>query len=704
MPANTAREADISPDGQDRSLRALLADCGSTLDEQQLRQVVSGVAAAPPGYEQDAWMHLVADEPSPQLRLALSLLLDQARTARKPPALSQGGMPEEVAHRLVALREELSRRGLAGFVVPRSDEHQGEYVAAYAERLAWLTGFTGSAGTAVVLNNRAALFVDGRYTVQAAAEVDASWFTIHHSTHEPMSDWLARELPASAGVASDESGSTGGKSAGLGYDPWLHTPAQVEHLRSACARAGARAVPVTSNPIDRVWRDRPPPPIAPVVPHPLQFAGESSVEKRARIAEELRQQHQDAAFLAQPAAIAWLLNIRGGDLPYMPTPLAFAILHADARVELFLDPRKLTAAARMHLDDSVTVVPPDSLAAALDRLGTDRRTVRVDPEAAPEWVARRLRRAGATIAEAADPCALPKATKTPVEVRGIRAAHVRDGAALTRFLAWLPAAAASGTLTESAAADRLAAFRAPGAHFRGLSFPTISAAAGNGAIVHYRVSAATDRRLKPGSLYLVDSGAQYLDGTTDVTRTVAIGEPSAEMCERFTLVLKGHIALARARFPRGTTGSQIDVFARMAMWREGFDYDHGTGHGVGMYLGVHEGPQRISKLPSRVALQPGMVISNEPGYYKPGAYGIRIENLVTVKSAEQPEGAEIDLLEFETLTLAPIDRRLIVTALLGDDEVGWLDAYHARVRETLAPLLDAASAAWLSEATRLIRG
>jgi Xaa-Pro aminopeptidase len=692
----TERRDQISPESPERHLQSLLADSGSGLTALELRQIVHGVAAAPPASDRDGWMRLVADRPSPQLHQVLNSMLERARAqqerdvSRREDAWDHGWNEARGARqrRLSALRAQMRKRNLAGFVVPRTDEHQGEYVPARSERLAWLTGFTGSAGTAVILDQRAALFIDGRYTVQAAAEVDAGLFTLHHATHEPLGEWLSRELPATAR---------------LGYDPWLHTPNQVVALQRACSRAGARAVPVPHNPVDRIWGNRPPPPIAPVVPHPLEFAGDSSLHKRVRIAELLRKQHQDVAFLSQPDSIAWLLNIRGGDLPYTPTPLAFALLRADTGVQLFLDPRKLTAEARAHLDEGVAVVDPRDLGLALDRLGAGRQTVRLDPDAAPEWVARRLRRTGAVLADGPDPCVLPKATKTATELAGIRNAHRRDGAALTRFLAWLSRAAANGTVSESAAARRLEAFRSGGEHYRGPSFPTISGAGGNGAIVHYRVSPETDRMLEPGSLYLVDSGGQYLDGTTDVTRTVAVGEPSREMCERFTLVLKGHVALATALFPRGTTGSQLDAFARAALWRRGLDYDHGTGHGVGLYLGVHEGPQRISKLPSRVALQPGMVVSNEPGYYKQNAYGIRIENLVAVVQVPAPAGAEMDLLGFETLTLAPIDRRLIVPALLDESEANWLDAYHAEVREKLTPLLDPQTKAWLADATRPVR-
>jgi Xaa-Pro aminopeptidase len=665
--------------GDENGVRALLRRGGVRISVADLRDLVAGIAAAPTAFEPDSWMSLIADQLPPDVRAALSALLTKERQRMTPPVSGDRGA------RPAALRAEMRRRRLAGFIVPRSDEHQGEYVAARSERLAWLSGFTGSAGTAVVLRDRAALFVDGRYTTQAAAEVDSTLFTLRHVMHEPLADWLATELPPRARV---------------GYDPWLHTPNQVKAFERACGKAGARAVPVDGNLIDRIWLDQPPPPIAPVVPHDDELAGQTSREKRDRVAETLRKEKHDAAFLAQPDSIAWLLNIRGGDVPYTPLPLAFAVLHADGRVDLFIDPRKLTAAALAHLGDGVEVAPPQALAGALDRLAESRKTVRIDPDGVPNWVARRSSAAGAVVAEGADPCLLPKATKTARELAGMRAAHRRDGAALTRFLAWLPKAARAGGLSESAAAERLAAFRSVNERYRGPSFPTISASGANGAIVHYRVSPSSDRPLTPGELYLVDSGAQYLDGTTDVTRTVAMGEPNAEMRQRFTLVLKGHIAIATARFPRGTTGSQLDALARQAMWRAGLDYDHGTGHGVGYYLGVHEGPQRISKLPSGIPLQPGMIVSNEPGYYKPGAYGIRIENLVAVCAVETPPGGDQDLLGFETLTLAPIDRSLIDLELLDRAELAWLDEYHARVREMLAPLVDDQTRRWLYGATR----
>lgn len=602
--------------------------------------------------------------------------------------LDTAAAPEESARdqRLDALRGEIARHHLSGFVVPRADEHQGEQVPPCAERLAWLTGFTGSAGLAIVLSDTAALFVDGRYTVQAGVEVNAAAWTLRHLTEEPPSAWIEAHLPA------------GGR---LGYDPWLHTPAQLEPLRAACRKAGGHLVALEHNLIDAVWRDRPPPPLAPIVPHPFPVGGKQSAEKCQDVASSLVREREDVAVLSAPESIAWLLNIRGGDLPYAPLALAFALIHADGQVALFVDSRKLSP--DLDLGDAVRVYPPQDLGAALGRLGANQNIVRIDPSGTPEWIVERLNRAGATINHGPDPCLLPKAIKTPEELEGIRAAHQRDGAALTQFLAWLARVAPGGEVTEIEASDRLEALRRSNDMFRGLSFPTISAAAGHGAVVHYRATAASNRALDPGCLYLVDSGAQYLDGTTDVTRTVAIGAPSAAMRVHFTRVLKGHIAIATARFPAGTTGSQLDVLARRALWEVGLDYDHGTGHGVGNYLSVHEGPQRISKVPSSVALQPGMVVSNEPGYYRTGEYGIRIENLVAVVAVDPPNGAERDLLGFETLTLAPIDLALVVPDLLTPEEVRWLNGYHAQVLTTLAPLVDADTARWLQESTAPIQ-
>ncbi len=591
-----------------------------------------------------------------------------------------------VQERLTALRRQLRRLRLAGYVIPHSDEHQNEYVPPSAERLHWLTGFSGSAGSAIVLRERAALFVDGRYTVQAAAEVDASAYEIRHVSREPPADWLAEHLPA------------GGR---LGYDSWLFTPAQVAILESACRDAEARAVAVSANLIDAIWLDRPPSPAEPMAIHPLDIAGRSAAEKRAEIGEMLRDRRQDAAVLSAPDSIAWLLNVRGGDLPHVPVTLAFAIIAADGSVSLFVDPGKVTPAVRSHLtgDGGVVLYEPTTLPRALRQLGEEGRRVRIDPERSPAAIEQLLKSAGGIVVSGPDPCLKLKAIKNPVEQEGIRAAHRRDGAALVAFLAWLAEAAPSGAVSEMTAVARLEACRRRNPLYRGPSFPTIAAAGPNGAVVHYRVTAASNRPLVLGSLFLLDSGGQYADGTTDVTRTIAVGTPTAEMRERFTLVLKGHIGIATLRFPRGTTGTQIDAFARLALWQAGLDYDHGTGHGVGAYLSVHEGPQSISKMPNRTALEPGMVLSNEPGYYKTGAYGIRIENLVLVREAVTPEGGEHELLSFETLTLAPIDRALILAEMLTPAEREWLDAYHARVRATITPLVDNATAAWLSAAT-----
>ena len=590
------------------------------------------------------------------------------------------GGPTDPA-RLGALRDELKRRDLDGFIQPRSDEHQGEYVARKSERLAWLTGFTGSAGLAVVLADKAAVFADGRYTLQVEKEVDGGLFEHCHLTDKPPADWIAANLAPGAR---------------LGFDPWLLTPVQTARFQAACKKAGGELAACDGNPVDAVWTGQPAVPLSPVVAHDAAFAGDSSNDKRRLIADGLKADKAGAVVLTAPDSIAWLLNVRGGDVPFTPLALSFAILYADASAELFIDGRKLAPGTADHLGGDVKTLEPDAFGPALDRLGKDAKTVRVSADTAPLWVFDRLEKAGAVIDRGDDPCQLPKAIKTTVQIDGIRTAHRRDGASLTRFLAWLDGEAAKGSLMESACADKLESLRRGNDHFQGLSFPTISSAGANGAIVHYRVSEETDAPLRPKSLYLVDSGAQYLDGTTDVTRTIAIGEPTDEMRRNFTLVLKGHIALATARFPEGTTGSQLDTLARLPLWRAGLDYDHGTGHGVGHFLGVHEGPQRISKRPNRVALEPGMVVSNEPGYYKAGAYGIRIENLVTVVQVESD--AEKPLLGFETLTLTPIDRALVVADMLDGAEVAWLNAYHARVLNEITPLVDEATAEWLAEA------
>ena len=643
-----------------------------------------GIVAAPVPVGPADWVGLIVEEPGTE-DIALWTARAAALRAASDDDLGRSPAPPE---RLDSLRAELRRLGLDGFVVPLADEHQGEFVTPRAQRLAWLTGFNGSAGLAVVLADKAAIFVDGRYTLQVENEVDASRFSPRHLAEQPPDDWIAANLPVDCT---------------LGYDPWLHTPDGAARLEAACAKAGGRLAAVDDNPVDAVWIDQPAPPISPAVPHPPEFAGLDSAAKRAAVAETLDNRGVDAVVLSAPDSIAWLFNMRGADIGNMPVALAFAILETAGRASLFIDPRKVTRDLAAALADAVTVAAPDALGPALDSLAADGRKVQLDPRTAPAWIARRLRAAGSEPLHGPDPCALPKACKNPVEVAGSRAAHIRDGRALVRFLAWLDAEAPAKCITEMDAAERLFALRAEGERFRGLSFDTIAGAGPNGAIVHYRVNRISNRRLEPGSVFLLDSGGQYLDGTTDVTRTVYIGDPSGtpapeEIRDRFTRVLKGHIALARAVFPRGVTGGQLDILARKALWEAGLDYDHGTGHGVGSFLGVHEGPARISKIPSGTALAPGMILSNEPGYYKPGAYGIRIENLVVVVEVKAPAGAERTLYGFETVTLAPVDRRLIEPSLLTPDETGWLDAYHARVRETHAGTVDEMTGRWLERA------
>jgi len=666
-------------------LARLLQAAGSDYDADGIEALVRGVLAAPAGVA-TSWHILVADPMTKELAGQLEVLRAAMAAGYRDGLAAEDFERLPRSERLGRLRQELAARGLDGFVVPRADEHQGEYVPPRGQRLAWLTGFTGSAGLAVVLRDRAALFVDGRYTLQAAAQVATGLFEIRHLIDEPAAQWIASALSGGAVVA---------------YDPWLHTPQEVDRFRGAAERAGAELRAISDNPVDRIWPGQPAAPLAPVVPHPERFSGESAQLKRTRLGRALQQEGVAAVVLTMPESIAWLLNIRGGDVPHTPLPLSFAILRQDVSVTLFIDRRKLVPGLERHLGNQVTIAEPDRLGSALDDLATEGGRVQVDPATAAAWVFDRLAAVGARIHRAADPCLLAKACKNATEVDGTRAAHRRDGAALTRFLAWLARESQKGGLSEIGASDRLEAFRRENENFRDLSFPTISGAGSNGAIVHYRALSETEKRLESGTLYLLDSGAQYLDGTTDVTRTIAIGEPTQEMRDRFTRVLKGHIALAMAQFPKGTIGTQLDAFARRALWEKGLDYDHGTGHGVGSYLGVHEGPQRISKAPNAQALLPGMIISNEPGYYKAGAYGIRIENLVLVQPAEAV--GEREMLGFETLTLAPIDRNLIDPALLDDDEIAWLDDYHQRVRETLSPIVDQETARWLAEVTRPIR-
>ncbi|MBC7169124.1 aminopeptidase P family protein [Phenylobacterium sp.] len=580
------------------------------------------------------------------------------------------------------IRQAMAEQALDGFLVPHEDEHQNEYLPEANDRLAWATGFTGSAGAAVILKDKAAVFVDGRYTLQVRDQVDESLFEIRDLVEGGVPAYL--ETAAARGQA-------------IGYDPRLHSPDALARIRAAVEKAGATLKPVTKNPLDAAWgAARPAQPQAPVVPHPLEYAGEESGAKRARVGEAVAEKGADAAVLTAPASIAWLFNIRGGDVIRSPLPLAQAILRKDGSARLFLDPAKVTPDLPAWLGNEVSLETPDQLEGALASLKGQK--VLVDASQSSAWYFDTLEGAGAQTIRAEDPCALPRACKNAVEIEGAHKAHVRDGAALARFLHWLATEAQVSLPDEKTVVTKLEGFREATGALKDLSFDTIAGAAANGAIVHYRPTERLNRRTEAGSLLLVDSGAQYLDGTTDVTRTVAIGEPSREMAERFTLVLKGHLALARIRFPAGTTGSALDALARAPLWMAGLDYDHGTGHGVGSYLGVHEGPQRISKAPNSVALKPGMIVSNEPGYYKEGAYGIRIENLQYVTAAKEIDGGERPMLGFETLTLAPIDRRLIVVEMLSPEERAQMDAYHARVLREVGPLVDGEVKTWLTEA------
>jgi Xaa-Pro aminopeptidase len=583
--------------------------------------------------------------------------------------------------RLKALRAQLVRQKLDGFVVPLTDEHMSEYVGAYAQRLAWLTGFQGSAGSAVVLPEEAAIFVDGRYTLQVREQVDGAHWQYESVPQTSIAAWLKDHA---------------GQGARIGYDPWLHTRAWVRQATDALADRGAELVAVDTNPVDAVWPDRPAPSDAKLVVHDDRFAGQSAAEKRAAMADWLTEKKADAVVLSALDSIAWTFNIRGKDVERTPVALAYAIVHADATADLYVTPEKMDEAVAKHLGNAVRVHDRAAFAEALADLSG--KTVVADPERAVAAIFNGLDVGGATILSLRDPAVLPKAIKNGTEIAGHKAAQARDGAALSRFLHWIAVEAPKGSLTELSASDRLEAFRKDTGLLEDLSFDTISGAGPNGAVVHYRAEEKTNRSIELNSLYLVDSGGQYRDGTTDVTRTIAIGTPTEEMKRRFTLVLKGHIALACAVFPKGTRGGQLDALARQYLWAEGLDYAHGTGHGVGSFLSVHEGPQRIATFGGGdEPLAAGMILSNEPGYYKTGEYGIRIENLVLVEE-RVITGAEKPMLGFETLTFAPIDRAVIATEILSEAERAWLDAYHTAVLDLVGPQLEGDALAWLKAA------
>jgi Xaa-Pro aminopeptidase len=589
------------------------------------------------------------------------------------------------ADRLAALREQLKTDRLDGFVVPLTDEHMSEYVGSYAQRLAWLTGFQGSAGSAVVLPEEAAIFVDGRYTLQVRSQVDGKDWSYQSVPETSVTDWLKDRAA---------------KGARIGYDPWLHTRDWVKKAKEALASRGAELVPVGENPIDKIWRERPEPSKATLVVQPDEYAGKSAAAKRTGIAEWLEQKKADAAVLSALDSIAWAFNVRGQDVTHTPVALAYAIVNSDGTADLYVAGEKVGPDVRQHLGNGVRLHERYEFEDALAKFGG--KTVAVDPERAVSAIFDALEKAGAKVLSLRDPAVLPKALKNPVEIAGQKAAQARDGAVIARFLKWIDDEAPGGEVDEIGASDKLEALRRENPELRDLSFDSISGSGPNGAIVHYKSSEKTNRKLQAGELYLIDSGGQYVDGTTDITRTVPIGEPTDEMRDRFTRVLKGHIAVATAVFPKGTRGTQIDSFARRPLWDAGLDYAHGTGHGVGSFLAVHEGPQRIAPVTSSQSggdepLAAGMLLSNEPGYYKTGEYGIRIENLVFVVD-KQIEGAEKEMLGFETVTFAPIERRLIVKEMLSPTEIDWLNGYHRQVVEKIGPRLQGADHEWLEKA------
>ncbi len=589
------------------------------------------------------------------------------------PAFGQQNLPK--------LRAAMAGMGLDGFLIPHEDEYQNEYLPDCNERLMWATGFTGSAGAAIVMKDKAAMFVDGRYVIQVRSQVDETLFAYKRLEDRGVTTWLKENV------------SSGDK---IGYDPRLHSPSALSALKNAVELSGGELIALDDNPIDNAWDNRPPEPVTPVIIQPEKYAGESHDSKRTRIGAAIAEKNAEAALITSPASIAWLLNIRGGDVMCTPLPLSTAIIKADGHVDLFIKPEKMSDTVRTHLGNSVTIHNEKGLNDGLAALAGLK--VIADPGTTSAWYFDRLKDAHAEIIKAQDPIAIPKACKNSAEIAGTTEAHKRDGAVITKFLYWLDTEAQSGAYDEIEAAQVLEKLRHETGVLKDLSFETISGAGSNGALCHYRVSEATVNKLSKGDLYLVDSGGQYADGTTDITRTVPIGTPSDDMKRMNTLVLKGHIALSVVRFPKGTTGSNLDALARMNLWAQGFDYDHGTGHGVGVFLGVHEGPQRISKAPNTVALRPGMIVSNEPGFYKDGAYGIRIENLQYVTEASEIKGGERPMHGFEYVTLAPIHKGLIIKDMLTEDEVNWVNNYHADVWKEISPRVEGDVKDWLKEA------
>jgi len=662
-------------------------DNGVPHSATDVRDMIMGILSAPENTaDPDRWLSLISTKRDPEIDEQLTSLKEKIKHNIIETPLTE----QDLEKRLTDLRQHMAKQNIDGFLVPRSDEFQGEYVPARAERLAWITGFTGSAGSAIILKESAAFFTDGRYTIDAKANVPASLFNICSispnqgdvPTIQPT-DWISKNL------------SPGGV---LAYDPWLHTKSQITDYNNAAELASGSLEPCTKNPLDLAWLNQPPPPLSLTVEHPLAFSGETSRKKRTDLAVHLVRKKCDAVVLTLPEDIAWLLNIRGNDVPCTPLPLCFAIAFKDKTVQLFINIEKMAPGLMHSLGASVRTFPIEKFESALADLGREGNAVSVDPTKTAMAVFQILDEHKALIIEEPSPCQLPKACKNKIEVAGTIAAHIRDGVSLCRFLARLSKQDFIEKHSELSAATILEEYRSTNDYFRGLSFDTISGMGSNGAIVHYRVTPKTDKSLTDGEIYLVDSGAQYLDGTTDVTRTVALKTPSDEMKDRFTRVLKGHIQVALSVFDMGTAGDALDKKARASLKVVGLDFAHGTGHGVGSYLSVHEGPQGISPR-AKTPFEPGMIVSNEPGYYKEGAYGIRIENLVVVQSTNEGK------LKFKTLTMAPIDANLIDTRLLDDEEIAWINDYHDTVKKKIGPLLqktDPAAAAWLIKATKAL--
>lgn len=597
------------------------------------------------------------------------------------------GDPSESAARVASLRRWMADHDIDAFLIPRADEHQGEYVAPGSERLRWLTGFSGSAGSAIVLRDSAVIFVDGRYTLQVRQQADMDIFAVDSLIDNPPPAWIEENVGAGLRI---------------GFDPWLHTSGDASALRKAALKVGSELVPLDQNPIDAIWKDRPQAPAGKIEIQPIELAGELARDKLPRLGEAIARQGATHAILTDPSSIAWAFNIRGADVPHTPLALAFAILAADGPAQLFIDKRKLTIETEAYLTQLCDIRRPEDLDAAVVALARSGARISLDPALAADRLRILIEENGGTVVAAQDPARLPRAVKNDAEIAGARAAQRRDGAAIARFLCWLDAQKL-GTVDEITTVNRLERFRRRAGEetqmpLRDVSFDTISGAGPNAAIMHYRVTHGTNRLIGKDELFLIDSGGQYQDGTTDITRTVAIGNPSDEMKERFTLVLKGLIAISTVRFPVGTRGMDIDVLARHALWQRGLDFAHGTGHGVGSFLSVHEGPQRIAKTGTEKLL-PGMILSNEPGYYKNGHYGIRSENLIVVRAAEPVEGGDIAMQSFETLTFAPFDRRLVRVDLLSPAELEWLNFYHARVLEEIGPMVDGETLKWLEAAT-----